>query len=261
MEEEVLQTPESTTPTETTEPETPDLSGVEVMSNGEKINVADESKEEDSSDETTDEGSDVSEDAETQEETEGETQDPQKDYEEAQSSMASAKETLEAKGIDYNALQEEYNDKGGLSTVSYEALEKAGYPKTVVDAIIDGWQAKADQFTDAVITKAGGSEAYTRLTKFVSSQGDAAINAFNNIVESGDFNTINAYLAGVKAQMEAKYGTANPTLMGGNASVKATSGFTDQNELIKAMSDKRYGRDAKYTREVENRIANSALFA
>ena len=246
MEEEV-QAQEPVASTEQTDTP-PDLSQVEVISNGEKIDVTGD----DEKPEETEGGSDGTETAE-------EPQDPQKGYEEAQSSMASAKETLEAKGVDYNVLQAEYDEKGSLSDASYEALEKAGYPKVVVDAIIAGWQAKADQFTEAIITKAGGSEAYSRLTKFVSSQGEDAIKAFNNIVGRGDYNTITSYLAGVKAQMEAKYGTANPTLMGSTAPA-TPSGFTDQNELIKAMSDPRYGRDAKYTREVENRVANSKLF-
>ena len=38
---------------------------------------------------------------------------------------------------------------------------------------------------------------------------------------------------------------------------KGVKGFADQSEMVKAMSDKRYGRDEKYTKEVEKKIAAS----
>ena len=36
--------------------------------------------------------------------------------------------------------------------------------------------------------------------------------------------------------------------------------FSNIAEMTKAMSDPRYGRDAKYTQSVEARVANSDIF-
>ena len=230
-----------------------DITQVEVMSNGQPVDI------------TTEEDSDKEGGGEDPKDTtpkaDSETPDEitDKEIQETRDAIDNAKQTLESKGIDYGKLEAEYNESGKLSEESYKALKDAGYDKEIVDAVLAGWQAKADNFYNAVINAAGGEDAYKGLTQFVSSQGQAAVEAFNEVVNNANLNTITSYLAGVKAQMVAKYGTANPTLTGGGV-VNKTAGFADQNEMIKAMQDKRYGRDAKYTKEVEKKLAVSKLF-
>lgn len=233
-----------------------DLSDVEVISNGKQVDLADKKEEEEVVD--TDKDSEVAEKEGEEKKSEAEAK-LQENYNKAKTSMEEAKATLASKNIDYNKLQDEYDKTGTLSEESYKALEKAGYNKQLVDAIISGWQAQTDSFYDGVIESAGGQEEYNKITTFVSNQSQAAVDAFNNIVANADLNTIKAYLQGVKAQMIAKYGTNNPTLTGGGAA-KKVQGFSDQNEMIQAMSDKRYGRDAKYTKEVEKKLAVSSIF-
>ena len=228
-----------------------DLSQVEVVSNGQQIKLTEneDNKPKEETKETVPKEPEVTPETVTD-----------KDIQETRQAMDNARTTLESKGIDYSKLEAEYNNNGGLSEESYKALKDAGYDKDIVDAVLYGWQAKADRFYDAVINKAGGEEAYKGLTQFVSSQGMDAVNAFNEIMNNANLSTINSYIAGIKAQMTAKYGTANPTLMGGGV-VNKPVGFSDQNEMIKAMQDKRYGRDAKYTREVEKKLAESKFWS
>ncbi len=76
---------------------------------------------------------------------------------------------------------------------------------------------------------------------------------------TADLPTIKEYLNGVKAQMVAKNGTANGSVLG-SATSGATKSFSNIAEMTKAMSDPRYGRDAKYTQSVEARVANSDIF-
>lgn len=229
-----------------------DLSQIEVVSNGQQVDLTEGDKPKGEEPEKKPE--------ETPTKKEGESSDTNettdKDIQETRQAMDNAKATLEAKGVDYAKLEAEYNKNGGLSEDSYKVLKDAGYDREIVDAVIAGWQAKADRFYDAVINTAGGEEAYKSITKFVSSQGQAAVDSFNEIVNNANLSTISSYIAGVKAQMTAKYGTANPTLTGGGV-VNKPAGFSDQNEMIKAMQDKRYGRDAKYTKEVEKKLAES----
>ena len=234
-----------------------DISQVEVVSNGQTVDITKDEDKEDNKE---------TEPQETPKETEGtpkESETPNeitdKDIQDTRNAIDHAKQTLESKGLDYGKMEAEYNETGKLSEESYKALKEAGYDKDIVDAVLAGWQAKADNFYNAVINVAGGEEAYKGLTQFVSSQGQSAVDAFNEVVSNANLNTITSYLAGIKAQMTAKYGTANPTLTGGGV-VDKTAGFQDQNEMIKAMQDKRYGRDAKYTKEVEKKLAVSKLF-
>ena len=243
QDQEVVEENTETTETNESKENEVDLSEVEVVSNGNKVDLSEKKEEESSEDK--------------QEEDKVEEPNPaQTDYKDAKVSMEKTKTELSAKGIDYAKLQAEYDEKGELSEESYKALKDAGYDKEIVDAVIAGWQAKVDKFVDTVVENAGGQKEFDRLVKFVQGQGANAVEAFNNVVTNGDLNTIGSYLAGVKAQMVAKYGTDNPTLTG-RGIAKGVKGFADQSEMVKAMSDKRYGRDAKYTQEVEKKIAAS----
>ena len=146
-----------------------------------------------------------------------------------------------------------------MSEDSYKLLEEKGYPKALVEAALAGWQAKADAFANKIIEDAGGINEYKRIQKFVQSQGAGAVNAFNAIVNKDDLSVVSAYIAGVKAQMVAQHGTVNPTL-GGSGNVGKSKGYTDANEMIKAMSDPRYGKDPNYMQEVERKVAASKFF-
>ena len=146
-----------------------------------------------------------------------------------------------------------------MSSDSYKLLEEKGYPKALVEAALAGWQAKADAFANKIIEDAGGINEYKRIQKFVQSQGAGAVNAFNAIVNKDDLSVVSAYIAGVKAQMVAQHGTANPTL-GGSGNVGKSKGYADANEMIKAMSDPRYGKDLNYMHEVERKVAASKFF-
>lgn len=181
----------------------------------------------------------------------------QMQYQQAQQDIKNAQNTLESKGVNYAQLEAEYNATGALSADSYAALFKAGYDKQVVDAVIAGWQAKADNFANAVVNSVGGQAEYEKITRFVQGQGAQAVNAYNAIVSNGDLNVIGAYLQGIRAQMVSVYGTQQPMLTGRSSNNVGLQGFNGQAEMIAAMSDKRYGRDAAYTHEVEQRLAIS----
>lgn len=226
-----------------------DLRDVDIVSNGESITI--DNTEADINNEPAEEQSeDKKDDA---------TSAAQEAYQKAKGEIEFAKTELEGKGIDYAALEVEYNEKGELSKDSYKLLEEKGYPKALVEAALAGWQAKADAFANKIIEDAGGINEYKRIQKFVQSQGEGAVNAFNAIVNKDDLSVVSAYIAGVKAQMVAQHGTANPTL-GGSGNVGKSKGYADANEMIKAMSDPRYGKDLNYMHEVERKVAASKFF-
>ena len=227
-----------------------DITDTTIVSNGEVIDT-DNTEGGKAEEETTTDEKDTKEEDKPAEE--------QEESPQAKGEIESAKTELEGKGIDYAALEAEYNEKGELSKDSYKLLEEKGYPKALVEAAIAGWQAKADAFANKIIEDAGGINEYERIKNFVQSQGAGAVNAFNAIVNKDDLSVVSAYIAGVKAQMVAQHGTANPTL-GGSGNVGKSKGYADANEMIKAMSDPRYGKDLNYMHEVERKVAASKFF-
>lgn len=172
------------------------------------------------------------------------------------------KDDLKSKGVDFETAVSEYNEKGVLSDATMDALEKAGYPKAVVEGFIKSRQILETQYTSAVYEAAGGEAEYGRMTQWAAANlSKADVEAFNNAIDSGNLGTVKLIMGGIRSAMgEAmtqKHGTSNPSVMGGPASTNTTGGFADKAEMVKAMSDKRYCRDPQYTKLVESRMAKT----
>lgn len=193
---------------------------------------------------------------------EGSDDDVQAKVTEAQKALEDVGKDLQTKGVDVQALMDEYSEGNSLSDKSYEALAKAGYSKAVVDSIITGQVATANSFTNSVLAAAGGEEGFKQLTEFAQTASPATIPAFNAAVERGDLATTKALLAGLQAQRAAKYGTANKQIKGSpvNVSKPAVEGYANRQDMVKAMDDSRYGRDPSYTRSVEAKVGASSFF-
>lgn len=165
---------------------------------------------------------------------------------------------LETKGINYDDIANEYLSKGELSQESYDKLSKAGYPKTVIDAFVRGWEATVEKFTNTVYDAAGGKQEYERICQFITSLGDREVNAFNDVIENGNPTQVIALIEGYKARMVQKYGTFNRSVMGGGTSGN-NGGFRSKTAMVKAMNDPRYGSDPEYTEKVQ-KMTMSASF-
>ena len=169
------------------------------------------------------------------------------------------KNDLAKHNIDFDALGEEYQKNGELSKESIDKLEKAGYPKAMVDAYLDGLQATTEKFVNRIYSMAGGKENYEKIIGFIKTQPESVINAYNATITQGNLNQIELALNGIKAQMKAAYGTSNPTLMGGVATSTA-EGYTSMEQMTKDMADPRYQVDPKFTRSVLMKIKNATIF-
>lgn len=178
----------------------------------------------------------------------------------AHNALDSVEKDLVTKGVDFSGLETEYMNNGSLSQQSYETLEKAGYPKAVVDGILAGWEAASNRFVNDVYSLAGGQEEFARIQQFVSSQSQDVINAFNATLDSENLMQIRMTIEGIKGQMVKQYGTQRPSIVGNAAPSVDRSGYESTDEMIKDMSDPRYQKDAKFTREVYRKVKYSKLF-
>ena len=169
------------------------------------------------------------------------------------------KNDLAKHNIDFDALGEEYQKNGELSKESIDKLEKAGYPKAMVDAYLDGLQATTEKFVNRIYSMAGGKENYEKIIGFIKTQPESVINAYNATITQGNLNQIELALNGIKAQMNTAYGTSNPTLMGG-AATSTAEGYTSMEQMTKDMADPRYQVDPKFTRSVMMKIKNATIF-
>lgn len=163
---------------------------------------------------------------------------------------------LNAKGVDFDAMADEYNEKGELSAESYAKLEKAGYPRSVVDAYVKGLEATVEKFVNEVYTYAGGADEYNKLAAFIAQQNDGSAERFNALIEAGDVGNIKLAIDGYKSRMQSRNGYTGRSILGRSSSA-ANSGsnamFSTREEMVKAMSDPRYGRDRAYTEAVQKK--------
>ena len=165
---------------------------------------------------------------------------------------------LEARGVDFTAVENEYLQNGSLSDETQSKLTQAGYPKEVIDNYIRNVEREANAFVSTVQSYVGNEQEWNTFVSFVQSQGDTAINLFNDAINTGNLGIIQATVGQLKTQMVNTYGTNNPTFMsGGSATGAVQEGFASSYEMQQAMSDKRYGRDRAYTQMVEQKVINS----
>ena len=86
----------------------------------------------------------------------------------------------------------------------------------------------------------------------------ADVEAFDNIVDSGDARTIRMVTAGLKAQYESQNGFEGEMLTG-RAAYQTADVFRSQAEVVQAMSDPRYDRDPAYRNDVFEKLGRSNL--
>jgi hypothetical protein len=184
----------------------------------------------------------------------------EQDFQKQQGAEQEVKTALSKSGIDFDALAAEYDKSGALSEDSLKALEKAGYPKPMVDAYLAGLDALADRYVQEVKNLAGGEENYARLIQFIGSQPQNVIDGFNAAIQTGNIAQIQLALAGIQAQMTAAYGTSNPSVMAGAQGAGTPTGYQTTDEMTKDMSDPRYQTDPAFTQEVYRKIQYSSLF-
>ena len=177
------------------------------------------------------------------------------------------------KGIDPYEMDKHFNENNGtLSDDMYAKLESAGFNKSLVDSFIAGKKAEAgvtetaeveERFTDREIrdiqNSVGGEKEYQTLVEWVGQNlPESEINAFDQLLDTGNTNQIKLAVQGMNAQYKEANGYEGRMLQGKPAQ---TSGdvFRSQAQLVKAMSDPRYDNDPAYRADVIEKLDRSDL--
>lgn len=157
-------------------------------------------------------------------------------------------------------------ENGKISKETYEALEKAGRSKNEVDAYVRGVKAEADVIKrDVLSIVEGGEQQYNTMIEWAKqsySKEDAE--EFDSAMRGNGTNVTR-----MKQQVEllvSRYNRANKGKSTGHVSGSNGSGdnitgslFRNSNDLRAAMQDKRYGKDAFYTNEVDSKAERSQM--
>lgn len=220
------------------------------------------------------EGESESEEGEGESELELPDVDP-KDITEAGAALTEAQEGQKAlmeqavkNGLDaalIPAMEAEFEEHGKLSEGSYEALAAAGYSRQFVDSYIKGQQAIVNKFVESVVEYAGSREVFAKIQEAMAENQSLGA-AFNAAIERNDIVTIKALIDSGKVTLRSKFGvkpkrdltvSAKPAAQ--KPAAQKVEPFANRQEMVKAMSDKRYSRDVAYRAQVEARVIASSF--
>lgn len=184
---------------------------------------------------------------------------PKKDNLEIEADQKTAEKAVESAGLDMDQLQSEYDANGTLDEKSFAALEKAGIPKSYVDAFIQGQEAVATQMQNTIKAEVGGEESYSEIVTWAKDAlNPQEIAAFNKTVNSNDLEAVKLAVTGLKARHDAVNGT-DPKLISGKAGTDTGGGYNSWAQVTAAMKDARYANDPAFRSEVQDKISKSKL--
>lgn len=166
---------------------------------------------------------------------------------------------LKIAGLKMEDFTAEFNQKGELSTESYDKLLAAGYDKNLVDGYIAGQKAIATQFESSVLAEAGGTESYSEMVNWAKvNMSTEEQTVYNAAVSSGNLAQAKLAVAGLKSRFSADNGN-EPNLLGGRAAASEDT-FESVAQVTAAMKDPRYQSDSAYRAGVQKKLGRSNVF-
>ena len=163
----------------------------------------------------------------------------------------------EEKGVDLNALADEYAKTGSLTEEQYAALAAKGFDKATVNNYVEGQKARATQLRSDLAAVAGGEEGLQAVLGWAAQAlSPAEQAAYNEALATRNPDLAKIALQGVVAKYEKAF-PKEPSRINGSTAGAGNNGpqpFANETEMLKAMSDKRYSMDPVYRRGVEQRV-------
>ena len=168
----------------------------------------------------------------------------------------------------FNSIDDELAQGGEISEESMAKLTAMDskdlvdaylrYQNTLEDAPVQEGRELNDQEVSAIYNSVGGEQQYQQMTAWAAENLDAdTVQAFDNVIESGNVAAINLALRGLQSQYNDNVGYENNMIQGKPA--QSGNGYRSQAEVVRAMNDPRYDRDPAYRQEVMDKLANSNL--
>lgn len=181
-------------------------------------------------------------------------------------------ELFKSNNVDPWAISKHFHEnEGSITEDMYGELESAGLSRATIDSYLDG-RAVQSGYTDvgnvADLTEAdansiknsvGGDEQYNQMTQWAAANLDQkVIEAFDNLLDSGNTGAIQLAVNGLKAEYENATGYEG-RMYSGKAPASSGDVFRSQPELVAAMNDPRYDRDPSYRQDVIEKLDRSDL--
>ena len=201
-----------------------------------KLGDSDEGDEEEVSE---DEGEDV-------EETEAE-------YTEAQTLISNASQEYAETGNISDEMMEQFGEMSSQELVEAYMNIQANAPEAVAEEL-------SESEVNSIKNSVGGDQAYDNVMQWAGENLDPdQVDAFDNIIATGNSTAIQMMVNGLKAQYDSSNGYEGRMLFGKSANASSSDVFRSQAELVAAMSDSRYESDPAYRNDLLEKLDRSDL--
>ena len=162
----------------------------------------------------------------------------------------------------------EFAEKGELSPETFEKFNEMS-SKDLVDAYVamqgnlPQQQEQTPDLSEGEVNSlknyVGGEESYSQLMQWSSENLDeGTIKGFDEVVSRGNPQAIKIALKGLMSEYESQFGSEGRMLTG-KAPTQSKDVFRSQAEVVQAMSDPRYEKDAAYRNDIFEKLGRSEL--
>ena len=170
---------------------------------------------------------------------------------------------LEEVGIDPVDISNRFQENDEISEDDYSKLTEAGFSKQIIDTYLDGLrnagmagEVDAQSIKDAV----GGDDSYGKMVSWAMENLPAEqVQSFNKLTDTGDGPAIQLAVQGIYSQYNNAMGI-EPDLYSGRTAGTGATPFRTTAEVVTAIGDPRWEKDAAYTDNVKARLADSNVF-
>lgn len=168
-------------------------------------------------------------------------------------------EELSTKGLSLDDFSAEFAQKGELSAESYDKLEKAGYPRHLVDGYIEGQKALASKFEMEVKSSVGGDKAFNEMVSWATTNvSQSELEAYNQAVSSGDPEKAKLAVLGMYQKFSAAR-PSEPQLISGATKGGASDIYESMAQMKEDMKNPLYKNDPAFRQKVQAKLARSNI--
>jgi hypothetical protein len=105
----------------------------------------------------------------------------------------------------------------------------------------------------------GGEQSYAQMVQWAADNLDPSyVDAFDNVIESGNVQAIQLAVAGLRSEYERSVGYEGQ-MYTGKAARQQVDAFRSQAEVVRAMSDPRYENDPAYRQDIFDKLERSNI--
>ena len=187
-------------------------------------------------------------------EDEGEVhEDTEPEYTEAQSLISSASQEYAETGNISDEMMKQFGEMSSQDLVEAYMNIQANAPEAVAAEL-------SESEVNTIKNSVGGDQAYDNVMQWAGENLDPdQIDAFDNIIATGNSTAIQMMVNGLKAQYDSSNGYEGRMLSGKSANASSSDVFRSQAELVAAMSDSRYESDPAYRNDLLEKLDRSDL--